>query len=67
MLEELREEVRLEYRPAVDDELSRRDAAVLSSFKDSPDLDRASTADPQLIGGRTRRVPARSPADKRMI
>jgi uncharacterized membrane protein len=53
MLEELREEVRPEHRPAVEDELARLDAAVLISFRDSPDLDLASTADPQGIGGRT--------------
>jgi uncharacterized membrane protein len=54
MLEELREEVRPEYRPAVEDELARLDATVLRNFGDSADLDRASTPDAQGIGGRTR-------------
>jgi uncharacterized membrane protein len=55
MLEELREEVRPEHQPAVEDELARLEAAVLRAFGDSTDLDRASTADPQGIGGRTSR------------
>jgi uncharacterized membrane protein len=53
MLEELREEVRPEHRPAVEEELARLDATVARSFGDSVDLDRASTSDPQGIGGRT--------------
>jgi uncharacterized membrane protein len=53
MLEELRDEVRPEYRPAVDDELARLEATVTRHFADSVDLDRANTADPQGIGGRT--------------
>jgi uncharacterized membrane protein len=55
MLEELREEVRPEHQPAVEDELTRLEAAVLRAFGDSTDLDRASTEDPQGIGGRTGR------------
>jgi uncharacterized membrane protein len=53
MLEELREEVHPENRPAVDDELARLEATVTRSFAGSVDLDRANTADPQGIGGRT--------------
>ncbi len=53
MLDELREEVRPEHRPAVEDELARLDATVPRHFGDSADLDRASTADAQGIGGRT--------------
>jgi uncharacterized membrane protein len=53
MLEELRDEVRAEHRPAVEEELARLQATVASTFADSVDLDRASTADPQGIGGRT--------------
>ena len=53
MLEELRDEVCPEHRAAVDDELARLDASVLRNFKDSADLDRATAADPQGIGGRT--------------
>jgi uncharacterized membrane protein len=52
MLEELRDEVRPEHRPAVEDELARLDATVARTFADSADLDRANTADPQGIGGR---------------
>jgi uncharacterized membrane protein len=52
MLEELRDEVRPEFRPAVEEELARLEATVRRSFADSVDLDRASTADPQGIGGR---------------
>ena len=53
MLDELREEVRPEHRPAVEDELARLDATVLRHFGDSADLDRASIPDAQGIGGRT--------------
>jgi uncharacterized membrane protein len=53
MLEELRDEVRPELRPAVEEELARLEATVTRSFSDSVDLDRANTADPQGIGGRT--------------
>jgi uncharacterized membrane protein len=54
MLEELRDEVRPENRPAVLEELARLEATVTRSFAASVDLDRANTADPQGIGGRTR-------------
>ena len=54
MLEELRDEVRPEHRPAVEEELARLDATVARTFADSVDVDRANTADPQGIGGRQR-------------
>ena len=54
MLEELRDEVRPEHRPAVEEELARLDATVARTFADSADLDRANTADPQGTGGRRR-------------
>jgi uncharacterized membrane protein len=60
MLEELREEVRPENRPAVDEELARLDATVTSSFGESVDSDRAMTADAQGIGGRDARPEGRS-------
>jgi uncharacterized membrane protein len=53
MLDELHEEVRLEHRAAVEDELARLDATIARTYGDSVDLDRASTPDPQGIGGRT--------------
>jgi uncharacterized membrane protein len=53
MLEELRGEVRAEHRPAVEEELARLRTTVARTFADSVDLDRANTADPQGIGGRT--------------
>jgi uncharacterized membrane protein len=53
MLEELRDEVRPEHRPAVEEELARLDRTVAQTFANSVDLDRANTADPQGIGGRT--------------
>jgi uncharacterized membrane protein len=57
MLEELHDEVRPEYRPAVRDELVRLDATIERSFGGSIDFDRASIADTQGIGGpRTRRA-----------
>ena len=52
LLEELREEVLPQHRPAVEDELARLDATVSVTFRDSVDKDRASVADPQGIGGR---------------
>jgi uncharacterized membrane protein len=60
MLEELREEVRPEYRRAVDEELARLDATVKWSFGDSVDSDRAMTADAQGIGGRDSRREGRA-------
>ena len=53
MLEELRDEVRAEHRPAVEEELARLHTTVTRAFAGSVDLDRANTADPQGIGGRT--------------
>jgi uncharacterized membrane protein len=53
MLEELRDQVRPEHRPAVEEELARLDVTVKRAFANSVDLDRANTADPQGIGGRT--------------
>jgi uncharacterized membrane protein len=53
MLDELRDEVRPEHRPAVEEELARLETTVARAFADSVDLDRANTADPQGIGGRT--------------
>lgn len=50
MLEELREEVRPEHRPAVDEEISRLSETVSRTFADSVDLDRAGVADAQGIG-----------------
>ena len=51
MLEELRDEVLPEHRPAVADELARLDMSVETTFGDSPDLDRAKSADRQGLGG----------------
>jgi uncharacterized membrane protein len=51
MLEELREEVLPKNRPAVEDELARLDASVGRQFAESPDVDRARTADREGIGG----------------
>ena len=53
MLEELRRDVRPEHRSAVEEELTRLDATVASTFGSSPDLDRAGIADRQGIGGET--------------
>jgi uncharacterized membrane protein len=53
MLEELHDEVRAEHRPAVEEELARLQTTVTRAFAGSVDLDRANTADPQGIGGRT--------------
>jgi uncharacterized membrane protein len=52
MLEEMRDEIRLEHRPAVEEELARLDVTIKRTFANSVDLDRANTADPQGIGGR---------------
>lgn len=51
LLEELLETVRLEHRAAVEEELRRLDVTVGDSWRDSVDLDRASGADRQGIGG----------------
>jgi len=53
MLEELRDQVRPENRLAVEEELTRLNVTVRRTFANSVDLDRANTADPQGIGGRT--------------
>ena len=53
MLEELRETVLPKHRAAVEDELRRLDATVVRHWSDSVDLDRASVAGPQGIGGPT--------------
>ncbi len=51
LLEELLRTVRPEHRAAIEEELRRLDATVADSWHDSVDLDRASDADPQGIGG----------------
>lgn len=51
MLEDLREAVRPEHRPAVEAELARLDATVAASFGGSVDHDRAEARDRQGIGG----------------
>ena len=57
MLEELRDEVHPENQATVEEELARLQATVARTFAGSVDLDRASIADPQGIGGRAK--PAR--------
>ena len=54
MLEELHDAVLPEHRPAVADELERLEAAVALALDSSPDLDRASEADKQGLGGAPR-------------
>jgi uncharacterized membrane protein len=51
LLEELLETVRLEHRAALEEELRRLDATVADAWRDSVDLDRATRADGQGIGG----------------
>jgi uncharacterized membrane protein len=51
LLEDLRESVRPENRPAVDHEMARLEGTVTAAFGDSVDLDRARAADYQGIGG----------------
>ncbi len=58
MLIELHDEVLPAHRSAVEEELARLDATVIRSFGDSIDLDRASVADAQGIGGHV--TPGRS-------
>ncbi len=60
MLEELRDDVRPEHRPAVENQLARLDATVASSFGQSVDLDLAGIADPQGIGGQSGPPPQRT-------
>ena len=63
LFEELHDEVRPEYRPAIRDELLRLDATVARGWEHSVDFDRARTADTQGIGGpRTRPVLAEQPS-----
>ncbi len=62
LLQELHAEVRPECRAAVRDELARLDATVAQSFGDSVDLDRASAADTQGIGGPRTRPVGHTPA-----
>jgi uncharacterized membrane protein len=58
-LEQLREDVRPEFRAAVEEELARLDATLEAHWGDSVDLDRATIADSQGIGS-PRAVAARS-------
>ena len=51
MLEDLREDVRAEHRPAVEEELARLDSTLAAHWRDSVDLDRARVADRQGMGG----------------
>ena len=51
LLDELLQEVRPEHRAALEDELRRLDATVAGAWSDSVDLDRASGADSQGLGG----------------
>jgi uncharacterized membrane protein len=51
LLEELLETVRLEHRAALEEELRRLDATVADAWRDSVDVDRATGADGQGIGG----------------
>jgi uncharacterized membrane protein len=51
LLGELRESVRPEYVPAIEDEQVRLDATVAAHFGTTVDLDRAATPDRQGIGG----------------
>ena len=53
MLEELHDSVLPERRAAIEDELVRLDAMLIAHWSDSVDLDRASIADRQGIGGAT--------------
>ncbi len=53
LLEELLETVRPEHRAALAEELRRLDATVAYAWRDSVDLDRASAADGQGLGGPT--------------
>ena len=54
LLDELLETVRLEHRAALEDELRRLDATIADAWRDSVDLDRASGADGQGLGGPAR-------------
>ena len=50
-LEELREDVRPEHRAAVEEELARLDSTIATQWGNTVDLDRATVADGQGIGG----------------
>jgi hypothetical protein len=50
-LEDLRESVRPEHRPAVNAEIAKLDATVAAGFAGSVDKDLAQTRDRQGIGG----------------
>ncbi len=50
-LEELREHVSTEHRAAVEEELARLDSTVAAQWGESVDLDCATVADGQGIGG----------------
>ena len=65
MLEELHGAVLPEHRPAVEDELERLEAAVALALGTSPDLDRASEADKQGLGGAPRSLGRARPAPRR--
>jgi len=56
MLEDLRESVRSEHRPAVDEEIVKLDATVGVGFAGSVDKDQAQVCDRQGIGGPGRHV-----------
>ena len=56
LLEELLETVRPEHRAALEEELRRLDATVAAAWRDSVDLDRATGADSQGIGGPAHRL-----------
>ena len=59
MLEDLREVVRPEHRPAVEAELKRLGATVTAGFGGSVDHDQAESSDRQGIGGPAESRPAR--------
>jgi uncharacterized membrane protein len=54
LLQDLRETVKPEYRPAVDHEIARLDGTVTAAFGGSVDFDRAQATDHQGIGGQGR-------------
>ena len=59
MLEELREAVHHENRPAVEQELARLEATVAGRWSESVDLDLAAASGSQGIGGPSNRGPHR--------
>jgi uncharacterized membrane protein len=56
MLEDLRESVRSEHRPAVEAEIAKLDATIATGFTGSVDEDQAQVRDRQGIGGPGRHV-----------